>query len=62
MEDRLKVLALWLKDWVEMFDSHTEGVLEAALRRSKDETIQEIGSLLEEVLEMDVDQIKNELK
>mgnify|MGYP003641683513 CR=1 FL=1 len=58
MEDRLKVLALWLKDWVEMFDSHTEGVLEAALRRSKDETIQEIGSLLEEVLNQNLNKMK----
>ena len=63
MKDRLKVLAAWLKDYGDRnFDCYTEGVLEAQLRQKHDETIQKIGDYLEEILEMDDEQIKDELK
>ena len=63
MKDRLKVLAKWLKDYKDgYFDSYTEGVLEAQLRQKHDETIQKIGDYLEEILAMDDEQIKDELK
>ena len=62
-KDRLKLLAKWLKDYSDgYFDPYTEGVLEAQLRQNKDETIQKIGDYLEEILAMDDEQIKNELK
>ena len=63
MKDRLKVLAAWLKDYGDRnFDCYTEGVLEAQLRQNKDATIQQIGDYLEEILAMDDEQLKDELK
>ena len=63
MKDRLKVLAKWLKDYGDRnFDCYTEGVLETQLRENKITTIQQIGDYLEEILEMDDEQIKDELK
>ena len=63
MKDRLKLLAKWLKDYSDgYFDPYTEGVLEAQLRQNREATIQQIGDYLEEILEMDDEQIKNELK
>jgi hypothetical protein len=63
MKDQLKVLALWLKDYSESaFDSYNEGVLETQLRLNKQETIQQIGGYLEEILAMDDEQLKDELK
>ena len=63
MKDQLKVLALWLKDYSESaFDSYNEGVLETQLRQNKIATIQQIGDYLEEILAMDDEQLKDELK
>ena len=63
MKDRLKVLAKWLKDYGDRnFDCYTEGVLEAQLRQNKDATIQQIGDYLEEILAMNDEQLKDELK
>ena len=63
MKDQLKVLALWLKDYSESaFDSYNEGVLETQLRQNKITTIQQIGDYLEEILAMDDEQLKDELK
>ena len=61
MKDRLKVFAKWLKEYSENYDPYTEGLLEAALRRSNEEAVQKIGDYLEEILSMDDKQIKNEL-
>ena len=61
MKDRLKVFAKWLKEYGESYDPYTEGLLEAALRQSNEETIRKIGDYLEEILEMDDEQIKDEL-
>ncbi len=63
MKDQLKVLVKWLKDYSDgYFDPYTEGVLEAQLRQNKEDTIKQIGDYLEEILAMDEEQIKNELK
>ena len=61
MKDRLIVFAKWLREYSEHHDPYTEGLLEAALRRSNEEAVQKIGDYLEEILEMDDEQIKNEL-
>jgi len=63
MKDKLKVLASWLKDYRGLdFDSYNEGVLETQLRQNKEATIQQIGDYLEEILEMNEEQLKEELK
>ena len=61
MKDRLIVFAQWLREYSELHDPYTEGLLEAALRQSNEETIRKIGDYLEEILEMDDEQIKDEL-
>ena len=61
MKDRLKVFAQWLREYSELHDPYTEGLLEAALRKSNEEAVQKIGDYLEEILAMDDEQIKNEL-
>tara|TARA_R110001592_G_scaffold204081_1_gene454072 strand:+ start:966 stop:1154 length:189 start_codon:yes stop_codon:yes gene_type:complete len=62
MKNRLEVFAKWLKEYSEIHDPYTEGLLEAALRQSNEETIRKIGDYLEEILEMDDEQIKSELE
>ena len=61
MKDRLKVFAKWLREYSEIHDPYTEGRLEAALRQGNEETARKIGDYLEEILEMNDEQIKNEL-
>ena len=63
MKDRLEVFASWLKNYKSNnYDPYTEGVLETQIRQNHDATIQKIGDYLEEILAMDDDQIKDELK
>ena len=62
MKQRLEILASWMKDYTVSVDPYTDGALETAVKRQKEETMQCIGDLLEEILEMDDVQIKNELK
>ena len=62
MKERLKVLAAWMKDFTVSIDPYTDGALESAVKRQKEDTIQQIGDYLEEILAMDDEQIKNELK
>ena len=62
MKNRLTILASWLKDYTVNIDPYTDGALETAVKRQKEETMQCIGDLLEEILEMDNVQIENELK
>jgi len=63
MEDKLKVFMEWLKNYrSDNYDPYTEGVLETQIRQNHDATIQKIGEYLEEILEMDDEQIKDELK
>lgn len=61
MEDRLKILAQWLKEYTYSIDDR-DGALETAIKRAKEETMHEIGDYLEEILEMNDEQIDNELK
>ncbi len=61
MEDRLKILAQWLKEYTYSIDDR-DGALETAMKRAKEETMQEIGDYIEEILAMDSEQIDNELK
>ena len=65
MEDRLKILAQWLQN-VETsdfgYDSYHDGRLESAIAESQVEVCNKIGSYLEEILELNNEQIKNELK
>ena len=61
MEDRLKILAQWLKEYTYSIDDR-DGALETAMNRVKEETMQQIGDYLEEILAMDSEQINNELK
>ena len=61
MKQRLTILALWMKDYTVNVDSYTDGALETAVKRQKEETIQCIGDLLEDILNMDDMQIDIEL-
>ncbi len=61
MEDRLKILTQWLKEYTYSIDDR-DGALETAMKRAKEETMQEIGDYIEEILAMDSEQIDNELK
>ena len=62
MKKQLLVFAKWMVDFNDdCFDPSTEGNLERAVRQSKDTTINEIGSMLEEIMEMDDSQIDIEL-
>ena len=60
LEKRLTVFTTWLKDHSEPWDER-DGAMEQAIKRSKVETMTEIGSMLEEILLMSDEQIKNEL-
>jgi hypothetical protein len=58
---RLEILAKWLKEYTYSIDDR-DGALETAMKRAKEETMQEIGDYIEEILAMDSKQIDNELK
>jgi len=59
MRLQLEILAKWLKNHKESWDER-DGTLESAIKRSKEDTMFQIGDLLEEILQMDPDQIDNE--
>jgi len=61
MKQRLEILASWMKDYTVIIDPYTDGALETAVKRQKEETIQCIGDLLEDILNMDDMQIDIEL-
>ena len=54
----LAVLADWLQDETANVDPYHDGTLESAIKYAKAEVKQEIGSLLGEILEMDVEQLE----
>ena len=54
----LAVLADWLRDSEASVDPYHDGTLESAVKYAKAEVKQEIGSLSEEILEMDVEQLE----
>jgi hypothetical protein len=52
MRDKLRILADWLKNAESGIDSYHDGHLEATFKRAKQETKQEIGDYLDEILNM----------
>ena len=60
-KDRLKVLAIWLKTQ-NIFYRERDGAMESAIRYAKQDVCQTIGDYITEILAMDDEQIKNELK
>ena len=65
MKDRLTILAQWLQKVTTddfYYDASRDGQLESAIAHSQVEVCNKIGSYLEEILEMNNEQIKNELK
>ena len=65
MKNRIKLLAKWLND-VEAstfyYDSYRSGKLEREIADAQVEVCNKIGDMLEEILAMDDEQIKNEKK
>lgn len=62
---RLEILSKWLQKVTTddfYYDIHRDGKLEYAIAQSQVEICNKIGGYLEEILEMDSDQIKDELK
>jgi hypothetical protein len=60
LEKRILVLSKWLKECTIYNDS--DGVIERAINQSKEDTLQQVGELLSEVLEMSDKEIEFELK
>ena len=61
---RLEILAQWLQKVTTddfYYDTHHDGKLEYAIAQSQVEVCNKIGGYIEEILEMDDEQIKNEL-
>lgn len=62
LEEKITIFAGWCKNFKEhCYDVMTEGALETAIRQSKDSTINQIGDMIEEILNMDNEQLENEL-
>jgi septin family protein len=62
---RLEILSKWLQKVTTddfYYDAYRDGKLESAIAQAQVEVCNKIGSYLEEILEMDSDQIKDELK
>ena len=62
---RLEILSKWLQKVTTedfYYDIHRDGKLEYAIAQSQVEVCNKIGGYLEEILEMDSDQIKDDLK
>ena len=59
-KDRLKILADWLKD--KDFYSIRDGVIEDMIKSAKEDVCGTIADYINEIIEMDDEQIKNELK
>ena len=61
MRLQLEILSKWLKNHKESWDER-DGALESAIKRSKEDTMFQIGDYLEEILAMDPDQLEDNLK
>jgi hypothetical protein len=61
IDNRLRLLADWLKDSESNVDSYYDGHLESAIKYAKAETKQEIGQYIEEILNMPSEVIQEEL-
>ena len=61
-EEKLKVFASWCLKYDEYVDLEREGAMERAIRNSRQETIRNIGSMLDEILNSDTLDLKNEIE
>jgi len=61
LEKRLRILADYLKGSEANVDSYHDGHLESAIKYAKQEVKEEIGDMLEEILDMDEETINKEL-
>tara|TARA_R110000822_G_C15168986_1_gene479064 strand:- start:256 stop:441 length:186 start_codon:yes stop_codon:yes gene_type:complete len=59
LEKRLRVFAQYLKGSESNVDSYHDGHLESAIKYAKAEVMQEIGEMLEEVLDRDEEDLLN---
>jgi len=62
LEKRLRMLADYLKGSEHNVDSYHDGQLESAIKYAKQEVKEEIGEMLEEILDMDEKVILEETK
>ena len=62
MKERLELFAKWMKETTVEIDCMRDGALERAVKNEREKTIQEIGGLLEEILNLDLEKVINELK
>ena len=64
MEDKIKLLAKWLNNAdtsTFYYDSYRSGKLESEIANAQVEVCNKIGDYLEEILQMDKEQIKDNL-
>lgn len=60
LEKKLLLLAEWLKDSSSGVDPHHDGALESAIKYAKQEVKQEVGDLLEEILNINEDSVTDD--
>ena len=61
-EKRLRMFANYLKESTEVIDSYSDGQMESAIKYAKQEVMNEIGDMLEEILNIDEKEIIAEIK
>ena len=61
-EKRLRMFADYLKESTEIIDSYRDGQMESAIKYAKQEVKNEIGDMLEEILNIDEKEIIAEIK
>ena len=62
LERKLRLFADWLKDSKVYVDSYHDGKMESSIKYAQEETMNQIGDYLEEVLDMDDEKLENEDK
>ena len=61
-EKRLRMFANYLKESTEVIDSYSDGQMESAVKYAKQEVKNEIGDMLEEILDISEEEILTEIK
>ena len=61
-EKRLRMFADYLKESTEVMDSYSDGQMESAIKYAKQEVKNEIGDMLEEILDISEEEILTEIK
>ena len=56
---RLEHFAKWCCDYTEHIDSFYDGTIEKMFIRNKEETINKIGDMLQEILDTDLNDLEN---